>query len=238
MNLNQSKDTAEVISTGSMEIDRRLGGGIPYRTLMLIEGQEASGKSTFAQQLIWGALNSGEKACVYTTEQNIQSLIRQMGSLGQDVSDFFLLHELEIFPVAVASDSTSPTELFGDLQEHIASQRDARMIVVDALTTFVSEAGGDQIQDFFSECKSLCADGQVIACTVHASAFDEGFLMRVRSISDAYIRMQVTSSGTSLLKSMEVAKIRGAELKTGNIIGFEVEPGFGIRIIPITRAKA
>lgn len=238
MTINQVEDNAEVISTGSMELDRRLGGGIPYRTLMLIEGQEASGKSTFAQQLIWGALNSGERACVYTTEQNVQSLIRQMDSLGQDVSDFFLLHELEIFPVPVASGSAAPAGLFDRLAEHIATQKEARMIVVDALTTFVSHAGGDQIQEFFAGCKEMCEEGQVIACTVHSTAFDEGLLMRARSVSDAYLRLQVAASGTNLVKSMEVFKIRGAELKTGNITGFEVEPGFGIRIIPITRAQA
>ena len=44
------------ISTGSMEIDRRIGGGIPYGTLMLVEGEAAGGKSTLAQQLSWGAL--------------------------------------------------------------------------------------------------------------------------------------------------------------------------------------
>ena len=238
MNLNQTLESNESISTGSMEIDRRLGGGIPYKTLMLIEGQAASGKSTFVQQLIWGALNSGEKVCIYTTEQDVQSLIRQMESLGQDVSDFFLMHELEIFPISVAPDSLSPEILFKRLTEHMSLQKDARMIVVDALTTFVAEAGGDQIQDFFSGCKEMCANGQVIACTVHASAFDEGFLMRVRSIADAYIRLQVTASGSALLKSMEVAKIRGAEMRTGNITGFEVEPGLGIRIVPISRARA
>jgi flagellar protein FlaH len=37
---------------------------------------------------------------------------------------------------------------------------------------------------------------------------------------------------------MEVAKIRGAEMTTGNITGFDVEPGLGIRIVPITRARA
>ena len=45
-----------VITTGSTEIDRRLGGGIPYNTVMLIEGQDASGTSTFAQLLLWGPL--------------------------------------------------------------------------------------------------------------------------------------------------------------------------------------
>ncbi len=47
------------VSTGSSEIDRRLGGGIPYRTLMLVEGQPAAGKSTLSQQLLWARLSQG-----------------------------------------------------------------------------------------------------------------------------------------------------------------------------------
>ena len=80
--------------------------------------------------------------------------------------------------------------------------------------------------------------GQVIACTVHENAFDEEYVLRVRSICDAYLRLQVSASGTNLIKTLEVAKIRGAELRTGNITGFEVEPGLGIRIIPVSRAQA
>jgi flagellar protein FlaH len=37
---------------------------------------------------------------------------------------------------------------------------------------------------------------------------------------------------------MEVAKIRGANMKTGNIFGFEIEPNRGLRIIPVSTARA
>jgi flagellar protein FlaH len=37
---------------------------------------------------------------------------------------------------------------------------------------------------------------------------------------------------------MEVCKVRGASKATGNIVSFDVEPHIGIRIVPITRAKA
>ena len=83
--------SSQVISTGSVEIDRRLGGGIPLKTVMLIEGQDASGKSTFAQQLIWGTLRDGNPATIYTTEQNVHAFLRQMESLGQEVTDYFLV---------------------------------------------------------------------------------------------------------------------------------------------------
>ena len=227
-----------VITTGSTEIDRRLGGGIPYNTVMLIEGQDASGKSPFAQQLLWGTLNAGHRASIYTTEQNVHALLRQMESLGQDATDYFLLNDLQIFPLSSSGENEDPDLFFKLLSEHIWQQDSSRMIVIDSLTTFVSRAGGEQIQDFFNEMKNVCERGQVIACTVHENAFDEEFLLRVRSICDAYLRLQVNASGTSLVKTMEVAKIRGADMRTGNILGFEVEPGMGIRIVPVSRAKA
>jgi flagellar protein FlaH len=43
--------------------------------------------------------------------------------------------------------------------------------------------------------------------------------------------------GDRLMKVLEVAKVRGADKNTGNIVSFDVEPGWGMRIIPISKAK-
>ena len=51
-NNTEEKELTEVISTGTETIDATLGGGIPYRTLMLIEGQSAAGKSTLSLQCL------------------------------------------------------------------------------------------------------------------------------------------------------------------------------------------
>ena len=228
----------EIISAGSEDIDRTLGGGIPHRTLMLIEGQSSAGKSTLAQQLTWGALESGEKAALYTTEQTVQSFFRQMTSLGLDVRDYFLLDLLQVYTLPSPADSLAPEAMFSGLSEHIRQQDGCRVIVVDSLSTFVCQAGGEQIQDFFNSCKSVCDQGKVIICTVHADAFDEQILTRVRAVCDAHLRLSVVKSAGQLQKTIEVAKIRGAESPTGNISGFEVDPGLGIRIIPISKARA
>ena len=231
-------DNNKVISTGSDEIDRSIGGGIPYGTLMLVEGGEASGKSTLVQQFLWGALTSGEDVSLYTTENTVQSLRRQMDSLGFDITDYFLLNHLRINPISLSLDSVDPQRLFQILSDRMAAQTGFRATIIDSLTTFVSRAGGDQIQDFFNRCKSLCDDGHVVICTVHENAFDNDVLTRVRSVCDAYLRLQVRNAGSRLLKTIEVAKIRGADSNTGNISAFEIEPGLGIRIVPISQARA
>ena len=69
-------------------------------------------------------------------------------------------------------------------------------------------------------------------------SFDEGMLIRVRSLRDAHVRLRLEEVGERLVKIMEVSKVRNAERSTGNIISFDVEPGMGMKIIPITKAKA
>ena len=90
----------KVISTGSSEIDKKLGGGIPAGSLTLIEGQSDSGKSVVAQQMIWGSLHDGASVVLYTTENTVKSFIRQMASLALDVLDFVLLGRLRIVEVS------------------------------------------------------------------------------------------------------------------------------------------
>ena len=145
--------TLKFISTGSIEMDRKLGGGIPHGTLMLVEGIESSGKSTLVQQLVWSSLKDGELGTLYITEQTIQSLLRQMDSLGLNIRDYFLMNRVQIYPVFVPTGSIDPARLFSELFDHIEREDSARVIVVDSLTTLVPHVGGTQIQEFFSKCK-------------------------------------------------------------------------------------
>ena len=55
---------------------------------------------------------------------------------------------------------------------------------------------------------------------------------------DAHLRLRIETMGTKLMKVPEVAKVRGAVMKTGNIVSFDVEPNWGIRVIPYSKAKA
>ena len=137
------------ISTGNIEIDRRIGGGIPYGTLMLIEGDDASGKSSITHQLFYGALKAGEDVVCYSTETTIQSLIPQMKSIGMDCTDYFIMNHLRIFPISTRGTDTNTDFMFDALANHIEKEQSARVLVIDSLTTYISSLGGEKIQDFF-----------------------------------------------------------------------------------------
>jgi flagellar protein FlaH len=228
----------DVLTSGNPEIDEKMGGGIPTGTLSLIEGPNDCGKSVLTQQLLWGGAQQGFKIAIYTTENTIKSFLKQMDSLALDVNDFFLLGRLKIYPINVEGADFEDGLLFLNKIIDDLSEKPSELVIIDSLTVFVSHSSNNDILNFFAACKNLCDTGKTILLTVHNYAFEEEILTRVRSACDAHISLKLDVMGDKLIKRMEIAKIRGAQRTTGNIVSFEIEPDFGMRIIPFSRARA
>ena len=228
----------KIISTGSGELDKKMGGGIPLSSLTLIEGMSGAGKSTLAQHLLWGAVSAGGNSVLYTTENTVKSLVRQMESLGMDIRDYFLMDIMRIYPLESNAFDGDSVKAFKFLADHIERLSKYKVVVLDSLSTFLTRSTEDDILQFFSRCKTICDTGRALVCTAHSHAFEERILTRVRSVCDAHLRVLVEPGASELVKTMEIAKVRGAELATGSIISFSIEPGIGMRIIPISKARA
>jgi flagellar protein FlaH len=227
-----------LVTTGMTEIDKKIGGGIPEGSLTLIDGQSEAGKSVLVQQFIWGALNAGFRVALYTTENRTPSLLGQMASLSFDITDFFLLGRINIYPVPNAFVRSHAETVFDTLLGHISTHPSLDLVVIDSLTTFVSHASEQETLDFFSGAKEFCEQHKTLMMTMHSYAVNEQLLMRIRSICDAHFRLRVEEVGEKLMKALEVCKVRGATKVTGNIVNFDIEPHLGIRIVPVTKAKA
>jgi flagellar protein FlaH len=227
------------LTTGNLELDKKMGGGIPEGSLSLIEGHSGAGKSVLVQQLTWGGLSDGFRVLFYTTENTTRSLLTQMQDLGLDIEDNFLLGKVNIYAVPQAFNEEQSRQVLQLLRAHIGQlQESFDVIIVDSLTTFVSHVTDQETLTFFTLCKNFCDLNKTLIFTMHSYAFSEQMFIRLRSICDAHMRLRVEEVGDQLMKVLEVAKIRGAEKSTGNIISFEVEPNLGMRIVPITKAKA
>src|SRR3954470_17687579 len=55
-NCGQLDKSARVISASSRKIDDKMGGGVPYGSMILIRGGSHSGKPVLTQQITWGLL--------------------------------------------------------------------------------------------------------------------------------------------------------------------------------------
>lgn len=227
------------VTVGAEELDKKLGGGIPSGSLTLVEGQSDAGKSVLVQHFAFGSLLSGMNVAYYTTENTVKSLVAQMSSLGMNVLDYFLADRLRIYPLNFSSKLDEPAQVSSSLLGHVSSlPPQFPTVIVDAITNLVSHSDESRIIDLFSVSKLLCEQGRTLFLVVHSSAFSESMLIRVRSLCDAHFRLRMEEVGERLVKVIEVAKVRSAERSTGNVISFDVEPGLGIHIIPISKAKA
>ena len=232
---DDSETKVGIISTGNPEIDKRLGGGIPVGSLTLIEGQSDAGKSVLAQQMIWGSLNSNHKVVVFTTENTVKSLVTQMHSLGLDILDYLLIGWLKIYPLQPTK--TDLSACFEILLESMGKLEDFDLVVIDSLTPVIAYTSLSEVLSYFERCKNLCDGGRTVINIAHSFAFNEEILIRIRSMCDAHLRLGIEELGDKLLKYIEVAKVRGADKGTGNILSFDVEPGIGMKILPLSRAK-
>ena len=171
-----------------------------------------------------------------TFEDTTQGLISKMDSLGMDVSDEFEMNRLRIYPLEEPSAYSDPERSLTLLVQAIESlPPEFNIIVLDAITNIAYHCDDKIIMGFFAGCKRICKHGRTIFLVAHSSAFDETMMVRVGSLCDVHLKLRVDKIGPKLAKTLEVCKVHKADQDTGNIVAFEVHPGIGMRINPITK---
>jgi len=228
-----------VLTSGKTEIDKKIDDGIPLRSLTLIEGEHDSGKSILAQQIVWGGMKQGLCVDIFSSEMTSRNFLSQMETLALDISDYYAWGYIRFFPIVVPGldlEKEDMQELLNRLLTHV-KESEAEIIIIDSLTLFTEFTTNEVIIDFFTECKNLCDAGKTILVSLHPYAFDEDTLVRIRSVCDAILTLKRALMGDKYLMVMEVVKIRGAHKTRENVVSFEVIPGYGMKIIPISVAK-
>ena len=228
-----------ILSTGNTEIDKKIADGLPLGSLTLIEGENDTGKSVLTQQIIWGAMKQGFNVDIFTTELTVKTFLSQMESMSLDISDYFAWGYIRLFHLHVSGFKWSEEEMSGVLErivDHMRTSK-AQVIIIDSLTMFTEYTSQGAILSFLTSCKNIVDSGKTILITLHTYAFEEDTLIRIRSICDAHLSMKKSLIGEKYVMVLEVVKVRGARKTTGNVVSFEVHPGTGMKVIPISMAR-
>lgn len=231
----------KVVKTFNDELDRKLGG-FPAPSLTLVEGPNGSGKSVMLQQIAWGALNQGLRVRYLTTENTVKSLLTQMESLSLHVTPFFIKGSFKITELHVKSITWSrevAKKFLSTMLSFIKRDEWSQVLIIDSLTYLSTKAEEEDVLNFFSACRNLVdALGKVFFIAIHPYALSQEMLIRVRSICDGHLVFNVKELKDRVMRMLEVTKLRGASKSTGIIVSFEVDPAFGIKILPFSQAKA
>ena len=231
-----------VISTGSEELDSRLGGGIPIPSLLLIEGEHGTGKSVLMQQITYGALKSGFRVYYITTESTVREFLMQAKRVSFDMTSHFLKGLLKIFPVHMEGTTWArhiAKLLLGIVGKFMMKTlTDWDVFIVDSFSVLAVYANTSMVLDFLTVAKNIVSQDKVVILAVHPGALDSNIMIRARSVCDGYIRLRTFEIGGMLIKAMEVIKLRGALGPVDSVIAFDVDPAFGIKVLPLSLARA
>ena len=229
------------IKSMNSELDRRIGA-IKLPFLWIIEGPNDSGKSVLAQQYTYGALNAGYKLLYITTETGIKGLLKNMKEISLDVTQYFLTGRLMVFELHVKNlkwDKALSSRFLDLIVRTIRKFMRYDIFVIDSLTYLVTHAEEKDILDFFTQTRNLVDDhGRSILITIHPYAFNQDLLVRMRSICDIHFTLTVKEIGEKIVKLLQVPKLKGAIKPSSIILSFEVDPAFGIKVLPFSQARA
>ena len=237
------------ISTENQELDNAIGGGMPIPSLILIEGNNDSGKTILAQQLLYGALAQDHRVTAVTTENTTRSFLAQMKILNLNVEKPFIEGRLRIVSIHLRNTVWTGyrlSRLIATLTDFIVRDR-SRIFFIDSLTHMFAEASVDDILTFLSRIRKLTEPDQKVATaksvvgTLHVNfrgEESERLLVRIRSLSDVHIKLTKDVAQGQVVRSIEVAKMKGSKLMANRITRFEIHPAFGLRIVPTSEALA
>jgi flagellar protein FlaH len=227
-----------LITVGVMDIDKRLGGGLPAGSLTLVEGDPAAGKSVVIQQLTFGALKEGFNAALFLSESSPRRFLDQMDSLGMSSVDYYLIGRLSVYQRDLRVSQERADNILRRLLRHIEDSDKRDLFVVDSITPLLFQFDERYVLSFLANCKNLADMGRTIIVTLHSYAIGEALRFRADSIVDAHLRLRIEELGKQLVHTLEVAKIRGALKTADNAVSFTVQPGMGLKSVPISKTRA
>ncbi|MEO5344345.1 MAG: circadian clock protein KaiC [Gammaproteobacteria bacterium SHHR-1] len=241
----QGHEGASRLSSGLKTLDQMLGGeGYWQGSVLMISGRSGSGKSILAASLMHAALDQGLRGVYVTFEESEQDFIRNLGSVGLDLTAAIATQQLQLHAVRPVEKGMEE-HLIGilDLLERVRPQ----ILVLDPISSLVEMGSAQQVKmlliRFVSHIKSMGVTLLVTELLPDGSRdYSE---LAISSLTDSWIRLRQVENNGELNRLINVVKSRGNAssnqvkefLITGQGIHIE-EPYVGEGMLLVGTAKA
>lgn len=199
----------QVVSTGTVELDQLLGGGLGRGSNMLFSGPSGVGKTTTAIACVRAALQRGERAVYYLFDEGLGTLLQRSRALGLDIDGYLEDGQLEIETLDPAE--VSPGEFANMVRTAVESGK-ADVVVIDSLNAYLQAMSGDKhLLLQMHELLTYLNQRGILTILILAQ---HGVLGDVRSdvdlsyLSDGILLFRFFEARGSLLKAVSVVKSR------------------------------
>jgi len=230
-----------VLSLGIPELDRDLGGGLPYPSLISIEGDYGSGKTAFTQQVIYSLLKKGLRVFVISSEATVKEYLSMMKSVKLNAYDYYISGQLSIHPLHVEGGTWSKflSSFFLKVTSNFleAKKKHYDAVAIDSLSVLTVDTPSYEFLTFITRMKNLVSDGKGMIITFHPSFLSEDSIMKLRASSDVYLVLKNARISGLDVKVLRVVKLWGAEGGRKSSVTLEINPEIGLRVIPLSVMK-
>jgi circadian clock protein KaiC len=204
--------SSERISSGVAKLDDMLGGKGYFRgSCILVSGSAGTGKTSLGSSLVAAACKRGEKALMFCLEETPEQLLRNMRSIGLDLSSYRESGLLKIVP--------SRPSLFG-LERHLVSihkvtdEFKPAVLVIDPVTSLLISGGILDVHMMLLRLLDLLKEKQVTIFLLGLARGPEGIDnsdVGISSLIDTWIKLQSVQNVGERNRTIQILKSRGMD---------------------------
>ncbi|MEO8795574.1 MAG: circadian clock protein KaiC [Daejeonella sp.] len=224
--------STERISSGISSLDHMLGGqGFFHGSSILVSGTSGTGKTSIAGSFAAGACQRGEKCLYFAFEESPKQIMRNMSSIGMDLSQFIKTGLLQFH-------ASRPT-LYG-LEMHLVAIHKAikkfnpDVVVLDPITNLTTVGSMSEVKamlvrliDFLQSANITVMFTALTLNTVADTQADEG----VSSLVDAWLQIKDIELNGERNRGLSVMKSRG--MKHSNQVREFIISSEGLNLVDV-----
>lgn len=202
-------------SSGDLELDRILGGGIPARSVVVVAGEPGSGKTVMTLQLLFQAARRGKKCLYFTTlSEPAIKVIRYM-----QMFDFFderLLDEQVIFVDLAGCVREGPERTLAEIQARVERHEPA-FVAIDSFRAIgeLLRLQGANARTFIYDLAVQTSGWGATTLLVGEYTRDEYPAFAEFAVADGIIRLGSERQELTSVRELEVLKLRGGAYLSG-----------------------
>jgi circadian clock protein KaiC len=210
-----SEDSPARIQSGNPQADEILGGGFPANSINIVMGQPGTGKTIFAEQLLFHNAGDG-RPCLYVT--TLSEPLSKVVTYVQRF-DFFdvdrLSRDIQYEDLGAALSEHGPMALVDWLDEAIKS-RSPKIIVIDSFRAIHDVAGStDEMRRFLSRIAGMLSAYDVTAFLLGEYTQEDIRRHPEFAIADAIVELARQPMTTRDERYLRVLKLRGSGYREG-----------------------
>ena len=130
---HRTRFTRETVSSGNLDLDALLGGGIDRGSSTLVLGPAGTGKSLLMLTFAVAAIERGEQAAMFIFDEELGLLFERAQSVGFDLASMVERGDLVVEQIDAAE--LTPGE-FSERVRACVEKKGARTVVIDSLNGF------------------------------------------------------------------------------------------------------